>query len=54
DDNNNYPSNVKFAFNTKAHLIEKPQPYPPIKNGLVCTVVFLDGENVNFEVDVSH
>ncbi|CAF4497339.1 unnamed protein product [Rotaria socialis] len=51
DDNNNYPSNVKFAFNTKAHLVEKPQPYPPIKNGLVCTVVFLDGENVNFEVD---
>ncbi|CAF3776005.1 unnamed protein product [Rotaria magnacalcarata] len=51
DDNNNYPSNVKFAFNTKAHLTEKPQPYPPIKNGLVCTVVFLDGENVNFEVD---
>ena len=24
-----------------------------IKQGFVCTVVFLDGEHVNFEVDVS-
>ncbi|CAF2403463.1 unnamed protein product [Rotaria sp. Silwood2] len=51
DNNNNHHSKSKFLFNTKTDLIEKPQSIIPIKNGLVCTVVFLDGEDVNFEVD---
>ncbi|CAF0878138.1 unnamed protein product [Rotaria sp. Silwood1] len=51
DDNNNHHSKSKFLFNARTHLIEKPQSIIPIKNGLVCTVVFLDGEDVNFEVD---
>ena len=40
--------------NGKIHSINKHQPTNlPVKNGLVCTVVFLDGEDINFEVDVS-
>lgn len=37
----------------KSHSIVRPQPTPPVKQGLICTVMFLDGEHVNFEVDVS-
>ncbi|CAF3840136.1 unnamed protein product [Rotaria sordida] len=51
DNNNNHHSKSKLFFNAKTNLIEKPQSIIPIKNGLVCTVVFLDGEDVNFEVD---
>ena len=32
----------------------KNQQSISIKNGLVCTVVFLDGDDINFEVDVSY
>jgi hypothetical protein len=39
--------------NGKIHTISKHQQPVPIKNGLVCTIVFLDGDDVNFEVDVS-
>jgi hypothetical protein len=39
--------------NGKIHSISKHQHSIPIKNGLVCTIVFLDGDDVNFEVDVS-
>jgi hypothetical protein len=39
--------------NGKIHSINKHQQTIPIKNGLVCTIVFLDGDDVNFEVDVS-
>lgn len=39
--------------NGKIHSINKHQQSIPIKNGLVCTIVFLDGDDVNFEVDVS-
>ena len=60
DDENNHrpPSNSKFLpnlinTNGKIHSIEKHQPTIPIKNGLVCTIIFLDGDDVNFEVDVS-
>ncbi|CAF1650762.1 unnamed protein product [Adineta ricciae] len=49
-------NNTKFrpnllSSNGKIHSIGKHQPTNPIKNGLVCTVVFLDGDDVNFEVD---
>jgi hypothetical protein len=36
---------------------EKSNPHHqinPIKNGLVCTIIFLDGEEIHFEVDVSY
>ncbi len=33
---------------------DKIQSKIPIKNGLVCTIIFLDGEEVNFEVNVSY
>ncbi len=55
----NHPhSNAKFLpnllnSNGKIHSINKHQQSIPIKNGLVCTIVFLDGDDVNFEVDVS-
>lgn len=39
--------------NGKIHTTGKHQQSAPIKNGLVCTIVFLDGDDVNFEVDVS-
>lgn len=52
--NNSQSSSIKSTFNAKTHVIEKPQPTTSIKNGLVCTIVFLDGEDVNFEVDVSY
>jgi hypothetical protein len=39
--------------NGKIHSISKHHQSIPIKNGLVCTIVFLDGDDVNFEVDVS-
>ena len=29
------------------------QPQKTIKQGLICTIILLDGENVNIEVDVS-
>jgi hypothetical protein len=53
-----HPNNSKFLphllnSNGKIHSINKNQGNLPIKNGLVCTVVFLDGDDVNFEVDVS-
>jgi hypothetical protein len=47
DTNNQHHSKSKFLPNGKHQQII------PIKSGLVCTVIFLDGENVNFEVDVS-
>jgi hypothetical protein len=37
----------KFLSKEKSHQLI------PIKNGLVCTIIFLDGEEINFEVDVS-
>ncbi len=40
--------NSKFLSN------EKSQEIIRIKNGLVCTIILLDGEDVNFEVDVSY
>ena len=58
--NDDTPShtNTKFfpnllSSNGKIHTISKHQQPTPIKNGLVCTIVFLDGDDVNFEVDVS-
>jgi hypothetical protein len=58
DDHNHSSSNGKFLphllnGNGKIHSIGKHQSPIPIKNGLVCTIVFLDGDDVNFEVDVS-
>jgi hypothetical protein len=52
-------SNSKFLpnlinSNGKIHSIEQHQQAIPIKNGLVCTIIFLDGDDVNFEVDVSY
>lgn len=47
-------STSKFLSNGKIHSADKSQAINPIKNGLVCTVVFLDGEEVNFEVEVRH
>jgi hypothetical protein len=44
----NHDSNSKFFSNGKSQQII------PIKNGLVCTIIFLDGEEINFEVDVSY
>jgi hypothetical protein len=40
--------NSKFLSNGKC------QEIIPIKNGLICTIIFLDGEEINFEVDVSY
>ncbi len=54
DDNTHPHSNSKFLSNGKIHSTEKSQQITPIKNGLVCTIVFLDSEDVNFEVDVSY
>ncbi|UJR20736.1 hypothetical protein I4U23_023855 [Adineta vaga] len=51
DDRIHPHSNSKFLSNGKIHSTEKSQPIAPIKNGLVCTIVFLDGEEVNFEVE---
>lgn len=58
NDENSHSTNPKFRpsllnSNGKIHSINKHQQPLPIKNGLVCTIVFLDGEDVNFEVDVS-
>ncbi|CAF1517488.1 unnamed protein product [Adineta steineri] len=53
NDDINYHSNSKFLSNGKIHSTEKTQQIISIKNGLVCTIIFLDGEEVNFEVDVS-
>lgn len=39
--------------NGKIHSTDKSQATASIKHGLVCTIIFLDGEEVNFEVDVS-
>jgi hypothetical protein len=39
--------------NSKILSNDKSPPIIPIKNGLVCTIIFLDGEDINFEVDVS-
>jgi hypothetical protein len=47
NDNHHHHSKTKFLSNGK------PQHIIPVKNGPVCTVIFLDGEDVNFEVDVS-
>lgn len=57
-DENTSHLNSKFlpnllSSNGKIHSINKHQQPLPIKNGLVCTIVFLDGDDVNFEVDVS-
>lgn len=55
DDNNNNKIHLNSKFtNGKAYLIEKTQTITPVKNGLICTVVLLDGEQVHFEVDVSY
>lgn len=43
-----------LGSNAKVHSAGKKQQPVPIKHGLVCTVVFLDGDDVNFEVDVSY
>ncbi|CAF0749906.1 unnamed protein product [Adineta steineri] len=56
NDENTPQTNSKFLpnllnSNGKIHSINKHQQTIPIKNGLVCTVVFLDGDDVNFEVD---
>lgn len=56
NDENSHSTNPKFRpsllnSNGKIHSINKHQQPLPIKNGLVCTIVFLDGEDVNFEVD---
>ena len=58
--NEETPSHTNSKFfpnllnsNGKIHTISKHQQPTPIKNGLVCTIVFLDGDDVNFEVDVS-
>jgi hypothetical protein len=40
--------------NSKILSNEKSRQIIPIKNGLVCTIIFLDGEEINFEVDVSY
>lgn len=59
NNNNNHHNNGKFRpsllnSNGKIHSINKHQPNNiSIKNGLVCTIVLLDGDDVNFEVDVS-
>jgi hypothetical protein len=58
NDENVHHTNSKFLpnllnSNGKIHSIGKHQQPIPVKNGLVCTVVFLDGDDVNFEVDVS-
>ncbi|CAF2137137.1 unnamed protein product [Rotaria magnacalcarata] len=37
--------------NAKVYSTGKKQQPIPIKHGLVCTIVFLDGDDVNFEVD---
>lgn len=44
------------AKNSDAKILSngKSQETNPIKNGLVCTIFLLDGEDINFEVDVSH
>ncbi len=47
-------STIILNNETKHLSNEKSQQIVPIKSGLVCTVVFLDGEDVNFEVDVSY
>ncbi len=59
NDENTHHTNSKFLpnllnSNGKIHSFGKHQQTVPIKNGLVCTVVFLDGDDVNFEVDVSY
>lgn len=57
NNNNNHHNNGKFRpsllnSNGKIHSINKHQPNNiSIKNGLVCTIVLLDGDDVNFEVD---
>lgn len=56
NEENCHSTNSKFRpnilnSNGKIHSINKHQQPLPIKNGLVCTIVFLDGEDVNFEVD---
>ena len=53
DDRIHPHSNSKILSNGKIHSTDKPQATAPIKHGLVCTIIFLDGEEVNFEVDVS-
>ena len=37
----------------KTSSSDKTSSVISIKNGLVCTVIFLDGEEIDFEVDVS-
>ncbi|CAF2745638.1 unnamed protein product [Rotaria sp. Silwood2] len=58
NDENIHYTNSKLLTNSngKIHSAGKKQQQQqqqsiPIKNGLVCTVVFLDGDDVNFEVD---
>ncbi len=57
NEDNTHHTNSKLPnllnSNGKIHSINKHQQSIPIKNGLVCTIVFLDGDDVNFEVDVS-
>jgi hypothetical protein len=52
NDENVHHTNSKFLPNLLNSNGKHQQPIP-FKNGLVCTVVFLDGDDVNFEVDVS-
>ncbi|CAF3599229.1 unnamed protein product [Rotaria sordida] len=47
---NSLNSNGKI-HSTDRKYHQQQQSIPIIKNGLVCTVVFLDGDDVNFEVD---
>ncbi|CAF0793229.1 unnamed protein product [Adineta ricciae] len=51
DDRIHPHSNGKILSNGKIHSTDKSQVTAPIKHGLVCTIIFLDGEEVNFEVD---
>ncbi|CAF3504036.1 unnamed protein product [Rotaria sp. Silwood1] len=51
DENLHYTNSNGKICSTGKKQQQQHQQSIPIKNGLVCTVVFLDGDDVNFEVD---
>jgi len=44
---------IRFFSRRKTKTYSRDSTCPSIKNGLICTVICLDGETLHFEIDVS-